>query len=392
MPNTRQDKPLSEKLKAFFKVGSRSGFPDPRCYELQLSPETLDDLSPHQPLQTRLKTVRELTAQVRERKLQQHAAQMLWYKVSDMLEVDKDKETRHTVMEFLEQLVMGQGDGPDMEMMRPVLFKFVKQHNVKEDLDQRTSLLIALTENGKHIVHIEEQLGPLLLELLDFDHDKANVKLLTMTSNMVKYNSAYLDQHEVVSLIIKLARLSCSTNNDQEILLCLEIFKCIIMYSFVPAEALVPYISSLCKVVNLASVATDAWDTMRKLMGTHLGHSALYQLCQIIRTPDNERDTALIRGALFFIGQSLWGPQSISSLKYSPMAVLPVFCTALQTRPHQLIVYEVVLQLERLVTRTEDTMSAPSWEEAVTVLELLVTKLNVLDSKHKTTVHEHLQV
>ena len=58
MPNSRQDKPLSEKLKAFFKVGSRSGFPDPRCYELQLSPETLDDLSPHQPVQTRLKTVR----------------------------------------------------------------------------------------------------------------------------------------------------------------------------------------------------------------------------------------------------------------------------------------------------------------------------------------------
>lgn len=103
---------------------------------------------------------------------------------------------------------------------------------------------------------------------------------------------------------------------DQEILQCLEIFKCVIMYSFVPAEALVPYISSLCKVVNLSSVASDAWDTMRKLMGTHLGHSALYQLCQIIRTPDNSADTALIRGALFFIGQSLWGAHRISSLKY----------------------------------------------------------------------------
>ena len=54
-------------------------------------------------------------------------------------------------------------------------------------------------------------------------------------------------------------------------MLCLEIFKCIVMYSYVPPEALVSYITCLCKVVNLSSIASDAWDTMRKLMGTHLG-------------------------------------------------------------------------------------------------------------------------
>ena len=73
------------------------------------------------------------------------------------------------------------------------------------------------------------------------------------------------------------------------------------------------------------------------------------------------------------------------------MAVLPVFCTALDTNPHQLILYEVVLQLERLVTSTEDTITAPSWEEAVSVLELLVTKISVLDSEHSSAVHHHLQ-
>ena len=164
------------------------------------------------------------------------------------------------------------------------------------------------------------------------------------------------------------------------------------MYSYVPAEALVPYISCLCKVVNLSNIATDAWDTMRKLMGTHLGHSALYQLCQIIQSPENRSDTALTRGAVFFIGQSLWGGQRISSLKYSPMAVLPVFCTALDNVSHQLVLYEVVIQVERLVTSLQDTITAPSWEEAVSVLEMLVTKLAILDSNTKQSVHEHLQV
>ena len=95
---------------------------------------------------------------------------------------------------------------------------------------------------------------------------------------------------------------------------------------------------------------------------------------------------------MFFIGQSLWGAQRISSLKYSPMAVLPVFCTALDnSNHHQLILYEVVIQVERLVTQHQDTITAPSWEEAVSVLELLVTKLSKVDNKHKQSVHEHLQ-
>ena len=49
---------------------------------------------------------------------------------------------------------------------------------------------------------------------------------------------------------------------------------------------------------------------------------------------------------MFFIGQSVWGAQSITSLKYSPMGVLPVFCTALENS-HQLVIYEVVMQVER---------------------------------------------
>ena len=48
--------------------------------------------------------------------------------------------------------------------------------------------------------------------------------------------------------------------------------------------------------------------------------------------------------------------------------------------------------MSRLVTHNSETITAPSWEEAVSVLELLVTKLDILDTKHKTAVHSHLQV
>jgi hypothetical protein len=41
---------------------------------------------------------------------------------------------------------------------------------------------------------------------------------------------------------------------NTEILSCLEIFKCIVMYNFVPSDALVMFVSCLCRVVNLKEV------------------------------------------------------------------------------------------------------------------------------------------
>ena len=107
MPNTKQEKPFSEKLKAFFRVGKSSGFPHPGSCELVLSPEVVEELSTTQPVSTRLKAIKELGGQVKEQRLQKHGVELLWYKVQDMLESSQDKETRHTVFEFLVQLVAG---------------------------------------------------------------------------------------------------------------------------------------------------------------------------------------------------------------------------------------------------------------------------------------------
>jgi len=59
------------------------------------------------------------------------------------------------------------------------------------------------------------------------------------------------------------------------------------LYSYVPPETHVPSISCVNRVVNLSNVFTEALDTMRKPMVTHLGNSALYQLSQIIQYPIN---------------------------------------------------------------------------------------------------------
>ena len=45
-----------------------------------------------------------------------------------------------------------------------------------------------------------------------------------------------------------------------------------------------------------------------------------------------------------------------------------------------------------MVTKHQETITAPSWEEAVSVLELLVTRLGILEDDIKQLVHDHLQV
>ena len=46
--------------------------------------------------------------------------------------------------------------------------------------------------------------------------------------------------------------------------------------------------------------------------------------------------------------------------------------------------------MEQLVTKHQETITAPSWEEAVSVLELLVMRLEVLDESLRESVHKHL--
>ena len=51
MPNSRQDKPLTARLKEFFRVGKHSGFHHPSSHELQLKPEIVEELASDQPIQ-----------------------------------------------------------------------------------------------------------------------------------------------------------------------------------------------------------------------------------------------------------------------------------------------------------------------------------------------------
>lgn len=64
---------------------------------------------------------------------------------------------------------------------------------------------------------------------------------------------------------------------------------------------------------------------MRNLLGTHMGHSALFTMCKILQVPNSVCDVYMLRGAIFFIYMGLWGKNRALNLKYEPTAVLPSF-------------------------------------------------------------------
>jgi len=62
---------------------------------------------------------------------------------------------------------------------------------------------------------------------------------------------------------------------------------------------------------------------MRKLLGTHMGYSAIYLICRLLDQEVSEHNAGLVRGGLFYINMALWSNNQITSFKISLLTVLP---------------------------------------------------------------------
>jgi len=62
---------------------------------------------------------------------------------------------------------------------------------------------------------------------------------------------------------------------------------------------------------------------MLRLLGTHLGRSAIYTMCILIQERSGGQDALLLRGAVFYISMSMWGIRRVESLDLTFASVLP---------------------------------------------------------------------
>lgn len=65
-------------------------------------------------------------------------------------------------------------------------------------------MLQSLTENGKDIIHLEERIGPLLLDWMPTVtgiDGKRGAEFLSLLVNVIKFNSACIDADIISSLV-----------------------------------------------------------------------------------------------------------------------------------------------------------------------------------------------
>ncbi|XP_067261241.1 tuberin isoform X2 [Chanodichthys erythropterus] len=379
---------LRDRVKGIFGLGT----PRPHSKQTENKPSefiiTLDilmELTPDCGLHHRIKVINQVCDLAKSKKFEENAVEALWKAVEDMMHPEQPLEARHAVLVLLRAIIQGQGErlGP----LRAYFFKIILDYQPSnEDLAERLEVFKALTENGKDITYLEEETARFVLLWMDIGLSSDFLHVLV---NLVKFNSCYLDEN--VSLMVQKICLLCNrTTSSTDIEVALQVLDAVVCYNCLPSDSLTVFIITLCRTVNVKEFCESCWKLMRKVLGTHLGHSAIYTMCRIMEERVYSEDAALLRGAVFFVGMALWGAHRLPALKNTPTLVLPSFYKAMSCS-NEVVSYEIVLSITRLIKKYGRELQVVTWDILLSIIERLLQQIQTMGSPDlKVIVYELL--
>ncbi|XP_071440421.1 tuberin-like [Hetaerina americana] len=381
-----KEKPFHEKLKQFFRInkGNFRGRVD--C---SLTQEIEKEISPDNPNHQRIKAIKELSDLVLNNRLEDNSIERLWILLGDLLQKNVAKEHRHIAFAFFRCLVQGQYE--KLGMMRAQFFRIIKTHDIPEDANPRLDLLQSLTENGKDIQYFEEEIAPFLLHWMPAiaGTPRTNDFLLVLV-NLIKYNAGYVDEDIIVGLVENTCLLCLRTNSKEVVLSCIQVLDAVVCYSILPFDSLTTFICALCRTANIEPFYQSCWKIMRNLLGTHMGHSALYTMCRLLQDPLCSQDYLLLRGAVIHINMGLWGSEHVTSLKCTPTSILPSYIQAMKY-DYPIVNFEVIWGIQRLVDEHGSELHDPAWDLVLTIVELTITHIETsAHTNHKSRISSNL--
>ncbi|XP_056443146.1 tuberin isoform X2 [Gadus chalcogrammus] len=379
---------LKDKVKGIFGIGPQrppTKQTDNKPSEFIINHNILKDLHPECGIGNRIKVIHQVCDLAKSKKFEEYAVEAVWKAVEDMLTPEQPPEARHAVLLLLRAIIQGQAHrlGP----LRAYYFKVIRDYQPpNEELADRLEVFKALTENGKDITYLEEDIARFVLLWMD---NGLTSDFLNVLVNLVKFNSCYLDQN--VSIMVQKICLLCNrTTSSTDIEVALQVLDAVVCYNCLPSDSLTVFIITLCRTVNVKEFCETCWKLMRKVLGTHLGHSAIYTMCRIMEERVYVEDAALLRGAVFFVGMALWGAHRLPALKNTPTLVLPSFYKAMSCA-NEVVSYEIVLSITRLIKKYGKDLQVVTWDILLGIIERLLQQIQTIGSAElKAIVYELL--
>ncbi|MCJ8748152.1 hypothetical protein PDJAM_G00161780 [Pangasius djambal] len=350
---------LKDKLKGVFGLTPRipTKQSESKTSEFIITYDILKELAPECGLSNRIRAINHVCDLAKSKKFEEHAVEALWKAVEDMMQPEQPPEARHAVLLLLRAIIQGQGErlGP----LRAYFFKIIWDYQpCNEDLPERLGVFKALTENGKDVTYLEDEI--------------------------------VLNKYSVSSCYRKICFLCNRTTSSTDIEVALQVLDAVVCYNCLPSDSLTIFIITLCRTVNVKEFCESCWKLMRKVLGTHLGHSAIYTMCRIMEERAYTEDAALLRGAVFFVGMALWGAHRLPALKNTPTLVLPSFYKAMNCA-NEVVSYEIVLSVTRLIKKYGKELQVVTWDILLAIIERLLQQIQSAGSPElKSIVFELL--
>ncbi|KAI8922195.1 hypothetical protein DFJ77DRAFT_485057 [Powellomyces hirtus] len=327
--------------------------------------------------------------------------QDLWQLIEPFASTTGPKQTRHAAIQFLRACVLSQHASGDL--FRLSLFRtIVSDEWGRQDFDIRLRMLRELTNDGRDLREVEQEIGDKLslwldalansnlpegvtearaanapplssFDLLTSSYRTADLvsirELLALVVNVVKFSFICLQETQITDLLRAACSIAARTTDAEVIHAVMLLLDAIVRYGTVPLAALSSVTRTLSFAVNMNDSSQEAWQIMRNLLKSHRARHTMAELFRIVDPSSEKPATSVlqVRGAVFIISMANWGSQKVKSLSYSFRYLLPCLQQATQLE-EDMVDTEILLSLQQLISEYRENLSVLEWEAIADIL------------------------